>query len=199
MKRCRLILIAAVAVVAAGVGWTWWGGRLTREETRLVGTWQLSEHESIAYVFVADRTVRLTVTGPQVEREADLARGQWRFSSDGSLVIDWEPDWRRRLIRPVAALFGISCASVNHCTTFTEHRIVEHGAGKVELVWTRAPADWPPLPPPDSDRTSLIPARRAIPTTPRQGRRGLWLWAWGCVTVGGAQAAAMRGDSIPKK
>jgi hypothetical protein len=113
MARRRIILAACVAVVALGTAWWWYADRLTPEEERLVGTWQLQHVEQVSVPptvsFGRDRrwawTLR-TTTGMR-----STITGRWSVR-DGRVYLDQEPNPIRRMFRPLLGRLKITVAPV---------------------------------------------------------------------------------------
>src|SRR4051794_22647082 len=99
MRRRRLMLVTAAAVVALLPAWYLLPDRLSPEERRLVGTWYAvgtwsGEPETVE--FAPDRRVRWWV-GEQDARDAV----RWSVSGQ-DLMIDPELNPVRRALRPLA-------------------------------------------------------------------------------------------------
>jgi hypothetical protein len=108
-----VLLLAAVAAA-------WWllSDGLTAEERRLVGAWRRHD-ESVGsfgmYVLTLDpdRTARMTALG--MPWRAEVPPYDWDVKG-GVIVVEPEPNFIRRAVRPVAGLTGVRVRAAGRAT-----------------------------------------------------------------------------------
>jgi hypothetical protein len=109
MTRRRLVLVAALAVVALGAAWCLSVDRLTAEERRLVGMWRQPDcpvsPEVVVLFFDSDR--QFYVAELRLPRRSGSLPAVWSVG-DGGVVIDPEPSRLRRALRPILTRLGVA-------------------------------------------------------------------------------------------
>ncbi len=150
MRRRRLVgAVGVLTLIVAGAAWWLSADRLTAEEQRLIGTWVVSGPSGVTMeVYTADRVCRWRIVNGR--ETPDLLPYRWAVK-DVCVEYDEELSALRRLLRPLAPRLGIKVGERHRIPlvsvsddTLTMHRIeLPHPTDKL-VVFTRAPADWPP-------------------------------------------------------
>jgi hypothetical protein len=138
MTRRRVLVVAIGTVFVIGT-WLWLcADHLSSEETALVGTWRpagADPKRTYTVTFVTNRQwSNATYNEP-------FLRGRWTFRN-GVLVVDEERSLMRRVLRPLAPLFGLRARPVLRVAAEvgTDRLVFIYPDGYRE-VYDRVPAD----------------------------------------------------------
>ncbi|HEY1381365.1 MAG TPA: hypothetical protein VGF55_31480 [Gemmataceae bacterium] len=145
MRRRRLFVVAASTLLALGLVWWVFSDPLSADERALVGAWRLktpTAGRDSLLVFRADRTCTWTTwAGPGRARATAVEVARWSVRG-GRLVLDYEPNMARRLLRPIGDRIGVDVQPVGSCQLRfvmpDEFVFRDHGSRE---LYTRAPAD----------------------------------------------------------
>jgi len=146
MTRRRLILAACVAVVALGAAWWHWIDRVSAEERRLAGTWQVTSIDQrgwSGWTLGSDNVARLT-GGPPGAFCGNIftIKYHWRWTG-GRLLFEGEEDSLRRLIRPLLQCLRMQVAPLEVYTVelLGPDQLAVIAPDGTREVWTRDRGD----------------------------------------------------------
>jgi hypothetical protein len=108
MRRRRLVTVAAVAALAAGLAWWLWPDRLSTVEQPFVGVWRLrGANQDLTFTLAADHRMHMPAgaIGP-----TETTGGWW--VRNGKAYFDYEPSPLRRAFRPLCTRLGMPLGPV---------------------------------------------------------------------------------------